>query len=117
MQNFLRHFKFLTNKLTGFVPFRSQGSRNVSPPSPPPSVSSSLQLPPTSHYSPIWSPAGIPHQTSGLPGMGDLMSAGGLDRGAYSASCYQGYGAASYYTNTMDYLAPMTHSQVRTIGK
>ena len=97
----------LTSGSTPLTP--SHGSRNVSPPSPPPSVSSSLPLPPSSHYSPIWSPAGIPpHQTSSLPAM-DLMSGGGLDRGGYGASCYQGYG--SYYTN-MDYLAPMTHTQV-----
>ncbi|XP_068235436.1 homeobox protein OTX2-like isoform X2 [Palaemon carinicauda] len=101
--------------------------RDTSPPSPPPSVSSAPPLPltpsstaPTS-YNPIWSPAAIPPAGSAsIPPMGDLMAPSCLDRGGYggvsqqaaaAAACYQSYAAPSYYSN-MDYLAPMSHSQI-----
>ncbi|KAK3859799.1 hypothetical protein Pcinc_034107 [Petrolisthes cinctipes] len=52
--------------------------------------------------------------------MGDLMTPPCLERGGYggvsqqaaaAAACYQTYGAPSYYTN-MEYLSPMSHSQI-----
>lgn len=103
------------------------GHRDASPPSPPPSVSSAPPLPlsasssaPTS-YNPIWSPAAIPPAGSAsIPPMGDLMTPPCLDRGGYggvsqqaaaAAACYQSYAAPSYYSN-MDYLTPMSHSQI-----
>lgn len=98
-----------------------------SPPSPPPSVSSApaLPLPPVgssaSSYNPIWSPAAIPPAgAASLGPMGDLMGPACLERGGYggvsqqaaaAAACYQSYAAPSYYSN-MDYLTPMSHSQI-----
>ncbi|KAK4286788.1 hypothetical protein Pmani_040122, partial [Petrolisthes manimaculis] len=99
------------------------GHRDSSPPSPPPSVSSAPPLPLTpssSSYNPIWSPASIPPSSSSIPPMGDLMTPPCLERGGYggvsqqaaaAAACYQTYGAPSYYTN-MEYLSPMSHSQI-----
>ncbi|XP_050699978.1 LOW QUALITY PROTEIN: homeobox protein OTX2-like [Eriocheir sinensis] len=101
------------------------GHRDASPPSPPPSVSSAppLSLPPsasTPSYNPIWSPATIPPSSSSIPPMGELMTPPCLEQGvqggvsqqaAAAAACYQGYAGPAYYSN-MDYLAPMTHSQI-----
>ncbi|XP_069992089.1 homeobox protein OTX2-like [Penaeus vannamei] len=101
------------------------GHRDASPPSPPPSVSSAPPLPLTpsssTTYNPIWSPAAIPPSGSAsIPPMGDLMSPACLDRSGYggvsqqaaaAAACYQSYAAPSYYSN-MDYLTPMSHSQI-----
>ncbi|KAG7157606.1 Homeobox protein otx5-A-like [Homarus americanus] len=112
---------------TATPPPSGGGHRDASPPSPPPSVSSAPPLPltpsstaPTS-YNPIWSPAAIPPAGSAsIPPMGDLMTPPCLDRGGYggvsqqaaaAAACYQSYAAPSYYSN-MDYLTPMSHSQI-----
>nr|XP_053646267.1 homeobox protein OTX2-like isoform X1 [Cherax quadricarinatus] len=112
---------------TASPPPTGGGHRDTSPPSPPPSVSSAPPLPltpsstaPTS-YNPIWSPAAIPSAGSAsIAPMGDLMTPPCLDRGGYcgvsqqaaaAAACYQSYATPSYYTN-MDYLTPMSHSQI-----
>ncbi|XP_045112041.1 homeobox protein otx5-A-like isoform X2 [Portunus trituberculatus] len=104
------------------------GHRDTTPPSPPPTVSSAPPLPlpasssTASTYNPIWSPASIPHtaSSSSIPPMGDLMNPPCLERGGYggvsqqaaaAAACYQGYAGPAYYTN-MDYLTPMSHSQI-----
>ncbi|XP_071527985.1 uncharacterized protein [Panulirus ornatus] len=112
---------------TATPPPTGGGHRDASPPSPPPSVSSAPPLPLTASssapasYNPIWSPAAIPPAGSAsIPPMGDLMTPPCLDRGGYggvsqqaaaAAACYQSYAAPSYYSN-MDYLTPMSHSQI-----
>ncbi|KAB7497060.1 Homeobox protein otx5-B, partial [Armadillidium nasatum] len=103
--------------------------RDSSPTSPPPSsisTSTSLSLPPSasstvSSYNPIWSPASIPPSGgSSLGPMGELMTSSCLERGGYggmsqqaaaAAACYQNYAAPSYYSS-MEYLSPMSHSQI-----